>query len=113
MELEDELKVKSFPNVSLMCARVVTSDIDKESRAASDVQPSVRGFPPCAGRLKSRSTAYTNTPEVERHRSSSRSHFLSALDSRFWGTCVQTTRDSRMRTPPSFESLVNCPDEPG
>lgn len=45
MELEDELKVKSFPNVSLMCARVVgarvvTSDIDEESRAVSDVQPS-------------------------------------------------------------------------
>lgn len=32
--------------------------------------------------------------------------------SRFWETSVQTTRDSRMRTPPSFESSASCPDEP-
>lgn len=38
MELEDELKVKSFPNVLLMDARVATSDPDGESRAVSDVQ---------------------------------------------------------------------------
>lgn len=40
-----------------------------------------------------------------------RPDFLTFLYSRFWETSVQTTRDSRTRTPPSFESSANCPDE--
>ena len=32
---------------------------------------------------------------------------------RFWGISEQTTRGSRTRTPPSFESSANSQDEPG
>lgn len=41
VELEDELKVTSFANVSLVGARVVIPDTDEESRAVSDVQDSL------------------------------------------------------------------------